>query len=244
MALGKRLTGFYLFLIPVFLFLNSCSDSGSDNSNSGLSENQEEVISYFKEIVLGFEFGNAPKVIRKWNQDVKIFVGGDEYPLLMNELNEVIEELNTLIARDNIELSTVADSSEANYYAYFGPGKRYEKLYPGAKDHTDSNFGLFFVNWESNYFVNGTMYVDTNRPEPRNQRHLLREELTQSLGMAQDSQRYPDSIFQSSYSTAVTEYSEYDKAVIQLLYHPAMKTGLDESEVDPVLREIIAEVIE
>ena len=67
---------------------------------------------------------------------------------------------------------------------------------------------------------------------------MLREELTQSLGLAKDSNRYPDSIFQASW-TATTEYSDIDKDVVRLLYHPAMQTGLERSKCVEVLREII-----
>lgn len=88
------------------------------------------------------------------------------------------------------------------------------------------------------------MYVDTNRPAQRSQLHLLREELTQALGMAKDSDLYPNSIFNSNYSVDVTMYSDLDKAVIQMLYHPQMDVGLNEQQVDPILRDIVVDVIE
>ena len=63
------------------------------------------------------------------------------------------------------------------------------------------------------------MYIDTQRPDVSGQKHLLREELTQSLGLANDSYLFDDSIFQQSW-TNVTKYSQMDKDIIRLLYHP------------------------
>ena len=48
-------------------------------------------------------------------------------------------------------------------------------------------------------------------------KHLLREELTQSLGFFNDSWLYPESIFYQGW-TDVTEYSEMDKEIIKMLY--------------------------
>jgi|TARA_B110000881_G_C18446723_1_gene448858 hypothetical protein len=82
------------------------------------------------------------------------------------------------------------------------------------------------------------MYVDIFRANEQAQWHLLREELTQSLGLAQDSERYLNSIFQINW-TIISSYSQIDKDIIRLLYHPNMKVGLNENEVDLLLRSIL-----
>ena len=81
------------------------------------------------------------------------------------------------------------------------------------------------------------MYVDTERANAIEQRHLLREEFTQSLGLAKDSERYPSSIFQSDW-TRTTSYTELDRELIRLLYHPDMVSGLDATAVEALIREI------
>lgn len=68
---------------------------------------------------------------------------------------------------------------------------------------------------------------------------MLREELTQSLGLARDSNLYPESIFQQSFSTKTTDYAPIDRDLIRLLYHPEMKVGLNRDEVDNLLRDIL-----
>ena len=82
------------------------------------------------------------------------------------------------------------------------------------------------------------MYVDIFRANEQGQLHLLREELTQSLGLGQDSEKYLNSIFQINWTTT-SSYSQIDKDIIRLLYHPNMKVGLNENEVDLLLRSIL-----
>ena len=82
------------------------------------------------------------------------------------------------------------------------------------------------------------MYVDLIRANSVEQRHLLREELTQSLGLAKDSPLYEQSIFQSRF-TETNEYADIDKDLIRLLYHPNTKVGLTKAQVEEVLRNIL-----
>lgn len=231
-------------VLGIGVVISSCSDTNTGPGDIGLSERQSQAVEYFKEIALGFEFGNSSDITRKWDSDVMIFVGGEENEALQQELDDVILELNDLVSRDNIEIAITADSSASNFYVFFGPGASYAQVYPGAEGFTEQNFGLFFVSWTSNRIRTGSMYVDTSRPAQRNQLHLLREELTQALGLARDSDLYPNSIFNSNYSVDVTQYSDLDKAIIQMLYHPRMDVGLNEQQVDPILQEIVVDIID
>ena len=55
----------YLKFFVLIIFLSSC-DTEDDIIIPKLDEYDLEVISYFKEIALGFEFGSASKITRKW----------------------------------------------------------------------------------------------------------------------------------------------------------------------------------
>ena len=223
----------YTSIILIFL---SCSDDGEVNIE--LDEYDFEVISYFKEIALGFEFGTSSEITRKWCSDLKIFVGGDISNDLNVELNNIVNEIRNLVT-DNFSIQIVNDSSQSNYYIFFGSGDEYSKIFPSQANYVDSNWGLFSVRWNaSNCLTRGNMYVDIYRANTIEQRHLLREELTQSLGLAKDSFKYPNSIFQSSW-TQTLNYMEIDKDVIRLLYHPNMSTGLNALAVEDVLRNIL-----
>ena len=74
--------------------LLACSDD--DEISSGLSAYDESVIEYFTEVALGFEFGGGSEITRKWKDEMRIFVGGDKRPALMDELNSIISEVTML----------------------------------------------------------------------------------------------------------------------------------------------------
>jgi hypothetical protein len=76
-----------------------------------------------------------------------------------------------------------------------------------------NNWGLFSVG-----SVKGYMYVDINRANEVEQKHLLREELTQSLGLFNDSYKYPESIYYQGWTTT-TEYAPIDIELIEMLYN-------------------------
>ncbi len=206
---------------------------------SSFSTYELEVIDYFKEIALGFEFGSASQITRRWENDMRIFVGGSPSASLSSELDKIIEEINDLTT--SFSVRTVSDSSQSNYYIFFGSASDFGNIFPDQSGLAQSNWGLFFLFWNSaNQLNSGYMYVDIFRASSLEQRHLLREELTQSLGLARDSDQYSESIFQQSFNTKTTQYAEIDEDLIWLLYHPDMSVGLNSVEVDKVLRSIIS----
>jgi hypothetical protein len=62
--------------------------------------------------------------------------------------------------------------------------------------------------------------------------------IADSYLFAKDSPLYIDSVFQTSW-TFTNEYAPIDKDLIRLLYHPEMRIGLNDLQVDKVLRGIL-----
>jgi len=169
---------------------------------------------------------------------IKNINGGEPTDELITELEKIKTETNVL-ATDGFNISIVNNTSQSNYFIFFGTGAEYAQIYPSQVNLVDSNWGLFSVFWNSqNQFTSGHMYVDIFRANITAQKHLLGEELTQSLGLAKDSRKYSASIFQSSWTTT-TQFTLIDENLIRLLYHPNMDIGLNESQVDKILEEIL-----
>jgi hypothetical protein len=80
-------------------------------------------------------------------------------------------------------------------YSSAGQGIRQDRT--RLRFYTGTNFGLFYAYWNGSYEIyKGSMYVDLERtPTPEAKRHLLREELTQALGLMNDIQQEPESLF-------------------------------------------------
>lgn len=228
-----------LFSLCILILISSCSKDDEDLlPEPELSEYEIEVIDYFKDIALGFEFGNASHITRKWDSDLKVFIGGEPSTELINEFEKIRTEINELVT-DGFKVTIVNDSLQSNYYIFLGSGTEYAEMYPNLSTLINSNWGLFHLRWNGqNKFISGHMYVDIMLTTLIEQKHLLREEFTQSLGLARDSPLYMESIFQSTWTRTV-EYAPIDKDLIRLLYHPEMSIGLNEMQVDNVLKDIL-----
>ena len=224
-----------LIILIASLTFFSCAEEEKE-----LSQQDLETIAYFKDIALGFEFGSTEKITRKWMGPMKVFVTGNPGTVMTTELDKIIAEIESLVT-DGFDIQLVTDSLQANYTLFVGSAEGYELRYPFVSSFTPGNWGLFFVGWTSqNYLNSGHMYVDNLRADATAQRHLLREEFTQSLGLARDADTYPESIFQASWTTT-TAYAGIDRMLIRLLYHPKVVPGMTETEVDLVLKEILLE---
>ena len=228
-----------LFSLSIVILISSCSKNDDILPEFKLSKYEIDVIDYFKDIALGFEFGNASNITRKWNSGMKVFIGGEPSFELLAEFEKIRAEINKL-STDDFNVTVVSDSLQSNYYIFFGSGTKYAEMFPEESNLVNSNWGLFYLSWNGqNQFFSGHMYVDIIRANSMEQKHLLREEFTQSLGFARDSHLYMESIFQSDWTTTL-EYANIDQDLIRLLYHPEMSVGLNELEVDNALREILS----
>jgi hypothetical protein len=143
---------------------------------------------------------------------MKIYVEGEKIDYLMVELNDIVSELNNII--NTIEIEIVKNPKDANMFIYLGSSDGFANYCPNLdRSLLTNNWGLFSVG-----SVKGYMYVDINRANEVEQKHLLREELTQSLGLFNDSYKYPESIYYQGWTTT-TEYAPIDVELIEMLYN-------------------------
>ena len=232
----KKLIFIFVVIFAIYCFIvNSDVRSGVINEVENLSEKVDEVSgggasevqvnvsytqeekNYFKEIVLGREYENSDEGIAcKWTSDMNIFVVGQKPEYLMDELDKIVSELNDII--DPININIVNNRSDANYVILFGSQNEFNEMTPISVGYTENNWGMFVIN-SGEVIFRGSMYVDIYRCESIDgQKHLLREELTQSLGLTNDSYEYDNSIFQQRW-TETTEFAPIDVRLIEMLYN-------------------------
>lgn len=212
-----------IFCITALLLLIGCTTSEPEIEPIGETE-----IDYLMTIAFGVEYGTSEARIRKWAEDVRIEVSG--IPTAQDEktLDAVIDELNAL--QDQVALQLVDD--KPNVRIIFAPEAEFSSLEPNYKP---TNYGFFWVNWKDNGEIyKARILVATDHVTQQERSHLIREELTQSLGLMRDSIKYPDSIFYAR-RTDVTEYSDLDRAVIKLLYRPDIEPNMSQIEVQEIL---------
>lgn len=198
--------------------------------------NGDSVQNYFSEICLFDEITGYRNRIVKWQEDITVFVMNDTLQYMREEMKLIIEELNQLITPSKISVTNRMDN--ANVIVYYGSAKEYAKtVATGGQNVPPGVEGFFRINWNALYHIyKGTVLVDvTQAKSPEERRHILREELTQALGLTNDSDRYPESIFFNGES-AVTSYTRLDKEIIRLLYSEKITAGMDATEVKEALQ--------
>lgn len=211
-------------LILVFTFmLIGCSGS------KDLYKFSQEELDYFTEIALGSEFGDSIPVIKKWNNDILIKLNGEPTEVDSQTINSIITDLNELIDGLNIK---VVDKNE-NVTITFSPESEFASI---DSNYIPTNYGFFWSIWhDDNYEIyNSRILISSADITQAERSHLIREELTQSFGLMNDSERYEDSIFYREW-TDITEYSPIDKAVIKMLYLKKIKPGMTKEQVLDIL---------
>lgn len=171
------------------LVLAGCvSDVGTDP----VGRFTEEEIAYFLDIALGTEYGGGAAIIRKWTDDVRIAVHGAPTDADLATLEAVVWELDELVR----PISITIDQANPNVDVHFAPESAFTGILP---QYVPGNLGFFWVWWTSaSVIVEATILIETERTSQAARSHLIREEVTQILGLMRDSYRYPESIFGSS----------------------------------------------
>ena len=184
-------------------------DPGQDKQFS------KEERDYFNKIAKFSELEGESEISR-WTTDVKIFVRGEKRGYLMDELDRVVKELNEII--DPISIYVVDREEEANIKIFFGSHEEYGKLNPRSKKHLEHCWGLFTIN-KGKIIKKGSVFIDIYRCENINtQKQTVRQEITQCLGLTNDSYTYPESVFYQGPNSSI-EYAPIDRKLIDMLYN-------------------------
>lgn len=178
-------------------------------------------LDHFYEIAIGSEFGEHVSFVQKWTQPtIGISTTG---PLNQNDtscLNQTIDDFNALSASTKMRL---VDTSP-DITIHFAPEPSFSGI---LSYYVPRNMGFFSTNRTSQgILLESTILIDTATVNDTERCHLIREELTQSTGLMNDSPKFADSIFYTEWSYT-TSYSDMDKELIKILYgdygvHPGM----------------------
>ncbi len=199
-------------------------------------------INYFLEVALKSEYGTSQPTIKKWDRDINIQIVGSPTPEDLRTLQSVIDELNTLVSGIHLQrvsgtgrhtqvtspLQLRVPSNNPNLKIYFVPEAKFAQYEP---NYQPLNYGFFWDWWNDDDVIQrARIMISTVGITQTERSHLIREELTQALGLMQDSEQYSDSIFYQNW-TDTTHYAAIDKVVIEMLYRPEIRPGMTKSQV-------------
>lgn len=179
------------------------------------------VLRYFMEIALGSEYGLGDFTIKKWVADIHLEVLGEPTGEDLEILQGLVAELNELLEM-RIRVDLVP--SGGNVKLYFIPHQEFSQYEPPGIVF----YGGFFWNWWNfaGEIHSGQIVIGSDRLSQTERNHLIREEVTQMLGLMNDSMRYRDSIFYQG-RTETDSFSEIDRQLIRMLYSDDISAGMN-----------------
>ncbi len=190
-------------------------------------DQEERALAYLSEIGFGAEYDSVDEGLHKWTQEIRIKIHGEPTDADLETLEQVVTELNNLLSGIGLILTEEA----ANVDLYFSPESDFSELEPA---YVPVNLGFFRVWFDEDGAIHrGRILIATQETNQAERSHLIREELTQSLGLFKDSWRYSDSIFYEGWTTT-SEFGSLDVSAIRLLYSPQVKPGMTRNQVQDV----------
>lgn len=193
-----------------------------------MTYNNEE-IEYFYEIALGVEYGQNDSRTKKWQTNPNIATHGTPTAADLDTLDNVIKELNNGLIHDGIKLEL--DEASSNIEIHFEPESQFANIEP---NYVPGNSGFFYAWWNSNCSIYRARILISTDVTQQARSHLIREELTQSLGLMNDSSQYNDSIFYQGW-TETNTYTDMDKAVIEIMYNAAVHPNMTYSDLTEIV---------
>ena len=184
----------------------------------GKSQTQQEIQDYFNEVAYGSDEtpGEKANKITKWNEDIKLFVDGNYTSQDLMTIKNLLTELNTLITP--LKMTIVKNKVESNSIVYFGDFNSFNARHlNNSNEYIDCNGYCLIYGYDENTIITNTKIFIRTGTSALDKKHAIIEEITQSLGLANDSYSYENSIFYEGYSTT-QQLSKMDKEVIKMLY--------------------------
>jgi|GEM_PF-1555126 len=199
---------------------------------------------YIHKILLGTEFGRSQdRVCMRWKEAPKLMVN-DPSEKEAEIIRDVVAEVNSSLP-EAFRIQMVSDKSEASMHLYFIDKSDFQSTLKthdiSAKVPSPVN-GYFHLNWKRRYeLYRSVILIATDLLEDKELlHHVVLEETTQSLGLANDSDRFTDSVFYENLSTGnwgtAIRLSERDRKLIRLLYGH-VEPGMSAAQLQRVVEE-------
>lgn len=190
-------------------------------------------IEYFLDIALGAEYGVSESV-KRWSGTVTYKIRGKPTSRDRMVTRSIMREI-TALTDSAITFKRVINEPEmVIWFVPVGDMSRYESNY------IEGNWGFFYVWWNDDKVIyRANVLIGSDEPNQKQRNHLIREEVTQSLGLINDSYKYSESIFYQEWSET-QEFADIDKRLIEILYSDMIAPGMSRQEAMEVLMTVIS----
>lgn len=208
----------------------------------------ETMLKYFDTIVFGAEFdaAQASKVVAKWDGPVHIEVQGKYKP---SHVEYIQKHVNALAKLTGLLFSvTEGPDKAANMSIIFMPRRQMAtfsipNVDAGLVQRLGAQGGCYFISARApgeEWRISRAVIVVNNERQEDGINHCLLEEITQSLGLPNDSDTLRPSLF--SDRDQLIALSRHDEILVRTLYDYRLKPGLPREQALDVARDVIREL--
>lgn len=193
----------------------------------------EDVLLYFNEVCLNAEFINSgdPSYLQKWTEPVVYILYGEPTREDRHTLEAFAQWLNYIPDFPGIWETT--DPAQATLSIHFCSQ---DELLALMGDHFQDVDGAVTFWYEDNEIYSAIICCRADIDQ-QTRNSVILEELYNGLGPIQDTVLRPDSILYADFSQP-QDLTEIDELILQLLYHPDMKCGMNTAACEAVIREL------
>ena len=239
----------------------------AQSASAGEPPSVEQMVEEFETVVFGSEIEGVrgARKVKKWKQPLRIAIKSFEETVTKfsdgNETRKIKQRrvkrrhfdfiqnhLDALVDLTGLKTEDIKKTGmPANITINFVP--RFQMANPKLADvdrrlleRLAGEGGCYFLAWSdeaSGVILKAVIVVNEERLINRIS-HCILEEMTQSLGLPNDTRAIWPSIFSSR--SRVTELSRSDRILSKTLYDPRMRAGMPRAEAVEVARWIIAEL--
>lgn len=212
------------------------------------SQYEKELINHFKEVALKTEYGDNKGRIVKWDRVMYLYTLFNGKPIKkgqckeqMEALKKIINKINNLVDND-FKIILTDDIKKSNSIIYLTSVEKMNQMYPNFFAGIEGKVaGLTKGYWKNYNLYKIEIFIDTNE-SLEVQKAAITEEISQSIGLSNDTKKHSNSIFyQNKLSDRIlnTDLSSLDKDIIQLLYNPSIKAGMNTKQVEKEILKVL-----
>ena len=207
------------------------------NEFDTLTTAQKEVVSHFQHLAL-FEDATSPtqEIMRKWNEPMKLFLDGTISESFKNTIETVIAEFNALTTSGPFNISLVDTENESNTKLFFGAKEEIQSVFPEMYEIVEnlSVDGYSRSSFLGDFYTNGQIWISNPIDV------LFKHELGHSIGIGHSHLcDAPNPSVMCSSIALESELLAIEQEVIKYFYHTDMPSGLNSSEIEAVLSNLI-----
>lgn len=212
------------------------------------SQYEKELINHFKEVSLKTEYGDNKGRIVKWGRVMYLYTLFNGKPIKkgqckeqMAALKKIINNINNIVDND-FKIILTDDIKKSNSIIYLTSIEKMNRMYPNFFVGIEEKAaGLTKGYWYKHSLYKIEIFIDINE-SLEVQKSAITEEISQSIGLSNDTKKHSNSIFyqnKSSDGILTTELSSLDKDIIQLLYNPNIKAGMNTKQVEKEILKVL-----